>query len=83
MSQANINRKDAACGVSSQPPKQKHMKTRILRNWRTSLLGLALLIITIILLFKQTITGGEFIALLPIILGLLYVQDSVFKVNPK
>ena len=59
------------------------MKTRILRNWRTSLLGLALLIITIILLFKQTITGGEFIALLPIILGLLYVQDSVFKVNPK
>ncbi|MBL7139195.1 MAG: hypothetical protein ISS17_10530 [Bacteroidales bacterium] len=59
------------------------MKTRILRNWRTSLLGLALLIIFIILLFTKSITGGEFIALLPTILGLLYVQDSIFKVNPK
>ena len=59
------------------------MKTRILRNWRTSLLGLALLITIIILLFKQIITGGEFIALLPTILGLLYVQDSIFKINPK
>ena len=59
------------------------MKTRILRNWRTSLLGLALLITTIILLFKQIITGGEFIALLPTILGLLYVKDSIFKTNPK
>ena len=59
------------------------MKTRILRNYRTSLLGLALLITTIILLFKQTITGGEFIALLPTILGLLYIQDSVFTIKPK
>ena len=58
------------------------MKTRILRNWRTSLLGLALLITTIILLFLKIITGGEFIALLPTILGLLYVQDSIFKIKP-
>jgi len=59
------------------------MKTRILRNWRTSLLGLALLIIVIVLLFLKTITGGEFIALLPTILGLLYIQDTVFNVNPR
>ena len=58
------------------------MKNRILRNWRTSLLGLALLLTAIILLFKQIITGSEFIALLPTILGLLYVQDSIFKINP-
>jgi len=71
--------------MKKQPPNLKPyiMKTRILSNWRTSLLGLALLITTIILLFRQIITGGEFIALLPTILGLLYVQDSVFKVDPK
>jgi len=66
----------------SNPKTKTPMKTRILSNWRTSLLGLALLIITIILLFKQIITGGEFIALLPTILGLLYVQDSIFKIKP-
>ena len=55
------------------------MKTRLFRNWRTSLLGGALLVIVILLLFLKTNTGGEFIALLPTILGLLYVPDSVFK----
>ena len=59
------------------------MKTRILRNWRTSLLGIALLITFITLLFTKSITGGEFAALFPTILGLLYVRDSIFKINPK
>ena len=58
------------------------MKTRILRNWRTSLLGGALLVIMIILLFMRIVTGGEFTAILPTILGLLYVPDNIFKTQP-
>jgi len=55
------------------------MKTRIFRNWRTSLLGGALLVAMIILLSNKIITGGEFLAILPTILGLLYVPDTIFK----
>ena len=55
------------------------MKTRLFHNWRTSLLGGALLVIMIILLSRGIITGGEFTAILPTILGLLYVPDNIFK----
>jgi len=55
------------------------MKTRLFRNWRTSLLGGALLLTMILLLSNKIITGGEFVAILPTILGLLYVPDNVFK----
>jgi len=55
------------------------MKTRLFRNWRTSLLGGALLATGIILLSTRVITGSEFIALLPTILGLLYVKDNIFE----
>ncbi len=58
------------------------MKTRLFRNWRTSLLGGALLAAAIILLSCRILTGSEFIALLPTILGLLYVPDTIFK-NPE
>lgn len=57
------------------------MKTRIVKNWRTTLLGTALLIIAIVLLIFKTLTGGEFIALLPTILGLLFMPDTVFKIQ--
>ena len=59
------------------------MKTRLFRNWRTSLLGGALLVTMIILLFMKIITGGEFTAILPTILGLLYLPDTIFKATPK
>ena len=55
------------------------MKTRLFINWRSSLLGGALLVAMIILLSNRIITGGEFIAILPTILGLLYVPDTIFK----
>ena len=55
------------------------MKTRLFRNWRTSLLGGALLLTMILLLSNKIITGGEFVAILPTILGLLYVPDNIFK----
>jgi len=55
------------------------MKRRLFTNWRTSLLGGALLVAMIILLSNRIITGGEFVAILPTILGLLYVPDTIFK----
>jgi len=57
------------------------MKNRIVKNWRTTLLGLVLLAAAIVLLYLRTLTGGEFIALLPTILGLLFMPDSVFRIQ--
>lgn len=55
------------------------MKTRVIRNWKTSLLGIALLIVSVILLFLKLLTGGEFIALLPTIIGLIYLPDTILR----
>ena len=57
------------------------MKTRVVRNWKTSLLGLTLMIVSTTMLYMKIITGGEMIALLPTILGLLLAPDSVIKSN--
>jgi len=58
------------------------MKTRIFTNWRTSFLGVLLLIISIVLLFLRIITLSEFTAFFPTILGLLYVRDTLFQIDP-
>jgi len=55
------------------------MKKRVLCNWRTSLLGIILLIISVILLSLKILSGGEFIALLPTIIGLLIAPDNILK----
>jgi len=55
------------------------MKTRIIKNWRTSLLGVFLLILSVTMLWMKIIAAGEFVALLPTIIGLLCVRDNVFK----
>lgn len=55
------------------------MKTRVVKNWKTSLLGLVLFIVSIAMLYLKILTGGEFIALLPTSVGLLCVPDSIFK----
>jgi len=52
------------------------MKARLILSWRTSILGVALLVLAIILLFTRYISFSEFTAFLPTILGLLYVKDS-------
>ena len=59
------------------------MKTRIFSNWRTSLLGAFLLLISLSLVFNKIIAWSEFMAFLPTIFGLLYVKDNIFQVNPK
>jgi Na+-transporting methylmalonyl-CoA/oxaloacetate decarboxylase beta subunit len=55
------------------------MKTRVVKNWKTSLLGIILLVVSVILVYLKILTGGEFIALLPTTIGLLCVPDSIFK----
>jgi hypothetical protein len=58
------------------------MKTRVIQNWQTSIIGIILLIHSSTLLCLRIITLSEFAAFFPTILGLLYVRDSIFKVNP-
>jgi hypothetical protein len=58
------------------------MKTRVIQNWQSSVLGVILLILSSTLLGLRIISLSEFAAFFPTILGLLYVRDSVFKVNP-
>ncbi|MCK9422209.1 MAG: hypothetical protein M0Q38_06395 [Bacteroidales bacterium] len=55
------------------------MKTRVFQNWRSSLLGVILLIFSATLLCMEIITFTEFTFFLPTILGLLYIKDSVFR----
>lgn len=59
------------------------MKERIFNNWKTSALGIILLVLTIVLMCMKIITLGEFSGFFPTILGLLYVQDTVFNVKPR
>jgi Na+-translocating ferredoxin:NAD+ oxidoreductase RnfD subunit len=55
------------------------MKTRVVQNWRSSLLGLALLILAAVLLWKKVITFSEFTAFLPTVFALLYIKDGSLK----
>lgn len=59
------------------------MKERIFNNWKTTALGIILLILTVVLLFRRIITLGEFSAFFPTILGLIYVRDTVLKITSK
>jgi uncharacterized membrane protein len=52
------------------------MKVRLFQSWRTSILGVVLLVLSIVLLFCRIIGFSEFTAFLPTVLGLLYVKDS-------
>jgi hypothetical protein len=55
------------------------MKARLILSWRTSILGVILLIVSIVLLFMKFIAFSEFTAFLPTILGLLYIKDESLK----
>jgi len=59
------------------------MKDRILNNWKTTALGIILLILAVVLLFMRFITLGEFSAFFPTIVGLIYVRDTVLKITSK
>jgi putative effector of murein hydrolase LrgA (UPF0299 family) len=57
------------------------MKTRIISNWRTTLIGICLFIASLVFVILKFITVSEFAAFLPAILGLIYVPDSVLKIR--
>lgn len=57
------------------------MKARLILSWRTSILGVLLLVISVVLLFTRIIAFSEFTAFLPTILGLLYVKDGALMRN--
>lgn len=50
---------------------------RLFKNWKTSVLAIVLLVGALILLKMGKIVDTEFYALLPTIVGLLYVKDSI------
>ena len=57
------------------------MKNRIFKNKVSSIIGLILLIISGAFFWFGKITWGEFTAFIPFCLGLLWVKDTIFKVN--
>ena len=57
------------------------MKDRIFNNWKTTVFGLILLVLAVVLLFMRIVTLGEFSAFFPTILGLIYVKDTVLKIT--
>lgn len=63
----------------------KNMKTglnnRVIKSWQSSLLGLILIIVGLILVYLGKTTLTEFGIFLPTCLMLIYVKDSIFKIN--
>ena len=59
------------------------METRIFKHWRSTVLGTVLLAAGIYLLHARIITFREFLAFLPTIMGLFYVQDTIFRIDPQ
>lgn len=55
------------------------MKSRVFKNWKTSLMGLLLLVFGMLLVWFNKIEFAEFLGFIPFCLGLIYVKDSIFK----
>ena len=54
----------------------KEFNERVFKNWKTSLLGVVLLIVSIVGLFMKVLDGNNFIMLIPTILFLFRVNDT-------
>jgi hypothetical protein len=59
----------------------KTLKTRVIKNWRTTVIGIILLIFAGILTWNKSITWTEFIAFLPFCLTLIGVKDTLIGVD--
>lgn len=57
------------------------MKDRIFNNWKTSLMGLFLLIFGGVMVYMKIISWESFVAFVPFCLGLIYVKDTILKKN--
>ena len=59
------------------------MKTRLIKNWITSVCGLFLFAFGCFLLYKQIVTWEAFIASLPTVFLLFRAKDSLLGANAK
>jgi len=59
------------------------MKTRLIKNWITSILGLLLFLFGCFLLYKQIVTWEAFIASLPTVFLLFRAKDSLLGAKTK
>lgn len=57
------------------------MKARIVKNWKSSLLGIVLLIAALVAVFLNKATWEQFATFVPFCLGLVYVKDTIFKIG--
>lgn len=57
------------------------MKKRVICNWKSSVIGLLFLIAAWVAFFLRIATLTEVAAFMPFCLGLIYVKDSIFKIN--
>jgi hypothetical protein len=53
------------------------MKERLIKNWKTTVIGLAVLLIGVIALFLGKITGYEFLGFVTTSFPLLVAKDSL------
>lgn len=52
------------------------MNDRIIGNWKTTLIGIVLMLVALAFVWYGRITWGEFSAFLPTVFGLIWVKDS-------
>jgi len=57
------------------------MKKRVFENWKTSLIGLVLLALTISAVVYKYATWDQAMMFVPFCVGLMYVKDTVLKIN--
>ncbi len=67
------------CSCPAVPLKLINMKKRVFENWKTTFIGLALLIGTGIAVATKLATWEQAMLLLPTILGMIWVKDTVLK----
>lgn len=57
------------------------MKDRVIKNWKSSVIGIILGLAGLVFVWFGKITWGEYSAFLPVVFGLLWVKDSIFSVK--
>lgn len=55
------------------------MKNRIVNNYKSTIIGILLIIATFVLVFFEKVTWSEFAAFAPFCIGLILVKDDSFK----
>jgi hypothetical protein len=61
----------------------KGLEFRVINNYRTTIVGLILLLIGVVGLIIDKISFTDFTSFISIIITLFYVQDSFFYINPR